>query len=132
MTDVQLELGEVPAPLHHRGAVETEREAALLVRQNVNRYQRLVLDYLEQCAAEGATGNETSEATGIPLDICRPRLTELHLAGLLVRTARTRATGRGLGKARVYVLRRFATIEEVRVDEIEKAKYRQLHPVRDV
>lgn len=79
--------------MHHRNALETERQAAVQVAPRVTGLRKQALEALSR-QTQGATGEELSEIMGEWLYSVKPRLTELARFGLVEDSGRRKVNKR--------------------------------------
>lgn len=75
-----------------------------------NRYQRLVLEHMQRCGAEGCTAEEATAALDMDRNNVAPRFTELAKIGSIVDSGRRRATAHGKS-ATVWLLAEKAQLQ---------------------
>ncbi len=85
---------------------ETSQSAAASMEGHLPHLQAVVFDFLDKCPYAGATQDEISDALDLGPQTTCPRLRELEMKGLIVKTSAKRETRSGR-LAFVYVTGRY-------------------------
>lgn len=92
----------------HSGS-ETSRAAADAIVPSAATLRRMVYDWLLERREDGGTDEDIQVALSMAGNTERPRRQELEKEGLVVKTARTRATSSGR-QAAVWVAKKFSEV----------------------
>ena len=78
-----------------KGKIDTGRKAAFAIADDLGRRHKQVFTALAQRGEVGATPCNIADMLELPIDLVRPRFTELHNKGRIYRVGK-RMGGRGL------------------------------------